>query len=301
MRRIGITSSKYYTWKSRRGTPNKHNGKQPKEHWLLPQEREAIIAFARQRCNSHTSSFAEGYRRIAYGGLDANAFAVSPSTVYSVLKSAGLLGRTPCLATSSKGTGFEQPTAAHQHWHTDIKYLRHRGKFFFFISVIDGYSRYIVHHEVREQMEVADVELVIQRAKEVYPQAKPRLISDNGSQYTSKDFAIFIASVNIAHVRTSISYPQSNGKIERFHRTLKEECLEVKSMLSLEDLRRQIRDYVDEYNTQRLHSAIGYVAPADKLEGRAEAIAKERKEKLLVAQQERRRQRVKERQEKKAA
>ena len=109
--------------------------------------------------------------------LDADEVACSPASVYRVLKVAGLLaGQTP--AITKKGTGFVQPLKIHEHWHVDVSYLNIAGTFYFLCSLLDGCSRFIVHWEIREKMEESDVETILQRAREAYPDAKPRIISD---------------------------------------------------------------------------------------------------------------------------
>ena len=128
-----------------------------------------------------------------------------------------------------------------------------------------------------------DVEIILQRAHEMFPEAKPRVISDNGPQFISKDFKDYIRLSGMTHVRTSPYYPQSNGKLERYHRTIKSTCIRVKTPLSLEDARVTVADFVDHYNDNRLHSAIGYVTPNDKLQGRAEKIHAQRDAKLAAA------------------
>ena len=128
-----------------------------------------------------------------------------------------------------------------------------------------------------------DVETIIQRAREKFPDAAPRIISDNGPQYISKDFKSFIKTCGMTHVRTSPYYPQSNGKVERWHKTIKSECIRKGVPLSLEDAQRIVTTYVEQYNTNRLHSAIGYISPKDKLEGRAESIHADRDAKLEAA------------------
>jgi transposase InsO family protein len=280
---IGIASSKYYSWIDRNQQPNNHNGIIPKKHWILDSEREAIINYAR----THTG---EGYRRLTYMMIDDNVAAVSPSTTYRVLKSAGLLNRWNKVKRSSKGGGFDQPTMPHQHWHTDIKYVNFRGTFLFLISVIDGYSRYIVNHELRTNMQEYDVQIIVQRALEKYPGVKPRLITDNGPQYISKDFAEYLKFVGLQHIRTSIAYPQSNGKIEpayrtgrRYHRTIHEECLATKSLINLDDARKQIAEYINHYNTTRLHSSLFYLTPDDFLNNRITEKLDERNIKLQLA------------------
>lgn len=225
--------------------------------------------------------------------LDHDIAAVSPSSVYRVLKRAGLLQRwSP--KSSQKGTGFRQPVRPHEHWHIDISYLNICTTFYYLCSILDGCSRYIVHWEIRESMTEADVEIVVQRAKEKFPAVAPRMISDNGPQFIAKDFKQFIRITGMTHVRTSPYYPQSNGKIERWHHTIKQECIRPGVLLSLEDARIVVNRYIDYYNNIRLNSAIGYIAPRDKLEARDKLIFKERDKKLEAAREARRikRQRI---------
>ena len=269
---LRLSKSRYYDWIKRQGQPNRHNGQIPKSHWLVPEEREAIIDYCRNKIG-------EGYRRLTYMMLDENIAAVSPSTVYRVLKLVGLLKRWNTKQTK-KGKGFKQPLKPHEHWHVDISYVNILGTLFFLISVLDGASRYIVHHELRRNMTEYDVQLTIERAKEKYPEARPRIISDNGSQFISKDFKEFIRYSGFSHVRTSVAYPQSNGKLERFHGTIKTEAIRKSSYLSIEDARKRIADYIGYYNTERLHSAIYYLTPEDVMQGRSKSRLKERQEKL---------------------
>jgi transposase InsO family protein len=218
--------------------------------------------------------------------LDANVVACSPPSVYRVLKKAGLLaGQTPHL--TKKGTGFVQPLKPHEHWHVDVSYLNIAGTFYFLFSILDGCSRFIVHWEIREKMAEADVETIIQRGREAYPEARPRIISDNGPQFIAKDFKEFIRLCGMTHVKTSPYYPQSNGKIERWHKSIKTECIRVQVPLSLDDARRLVTQYVTHYNETRLHSALGYVTPMDKLLGNDVAIHAERDRKLAEARERR--------------
>jgi transposase InsO family protein len=192
---------------------------------------------------------------------------------------------------SAKGTGFVQPLLPHQHWHVDISYLNIGGTFYYLCSILDGCSRYIVHWEIREAMTEADIEQVIQRAREQFPGVTPRIISDNGPQFVAKDFKEFIRICGMTHVKTSPYYPQSNGKIERFHRTIKGDCIRTETPLCLEDARRIVARYVEHYNTVRLHSAIGYVTPEAKLQGRDKEILAQRDRKLEAARQRRKEKR----------
>jgi len=214
--------------------------------------------------------------------LDADVVAVSPSSVYRVLRDAGLMDSHNC-KPSLKGKGFDQPAKPHEHWHVDFAYINVAGTFFFLCTLLDGYSRSIIHWEIRPNMAEVDVETIIQRARERHPNARPRIISDNGPQFIARDFKEFIRICGMTHVRTLPYYPQSNGKIERWHRSVKSECIRPGVPLSLEDAQRLVGDYVRRYNEVRLHSAIGYVTPADKLASRDLAIFAARDRKLEAA------------------
>jgi transposase InsO family protein len=274
---LGVSSSKFYNWRSRYGKVNEHNALVPRDHWLDDWEKTAILDFERHNP-------LEGYRRLAFMMLDRNVVAVSPTSVYRVLKQAGRLQRWN-RKPSRKGTGFIQPLAPHEHWHVDVSYLNVSGTFYYLCSLLDGASRYVVHWDIRERMTEADVEIIMQAARERFPQARPRIISDNGPQFIARDFKEFIRIAGMTHVRTSPYYPQSNGKIERWHKSVKSECIRPGTPLSVDDARRLVSNYVEHYNTVRLHSAIGYVAPADKLAGREVAIFAERDRKLEAARQ----------------
>jgi putative transposase len=277
---LGIARGKFYSWKRRYGLANEHNGKIPRDHWLEESERGAIIDFQ----SKHPLN---GYRRLAFMMLDADVAFVSPSTTYRVLKAAGLLdrwNRTP----SKKGTGFVQPDRPHRHWHVDIAYINIAGTFYYLCTVLDGYSRAVVHWDIRESMKEADVELVIQRAAEKHPDARPRIISDNGPQFIARDFKTYIRLTGMTHVRTSPYYPQSNGKIERWHKTLKTTTIRPTAPETIEQAITVITKFVHGYNHDRLHSAIGYITPADKLAGREQAIWDERDRKLENAREARR-------------
>ncbi len=280
---VGIGRSKYHVWKCRYGKVNEHNAQVPRHHWLEDREKQAMVLYAAEHPG-------EGYRRLTYMMMDADVVAASPASVYRVLEGAGLMAswnRKP----SKKGTGFEQPLQAHEHWHVDVSYINVCGTFYYLCSVLEGFSRYIVHWEIREAMKERDIEIILQRGREAFPKVRPRIISDNGPQFIANDFKAFIRICGMTHVRTSPYYPQSNGKIERWHKSLKTECIRRQTPLTLDDARRVVDGFVTQYNTKRLHSAVGYVTPHDKLAGRAEAIHAERDRKLAAAREARRQRR----------
>ena len=276
---LGLGSSKFYQWRERYGQANEHNGQIPRDWWLEDWEKEAIVAF-------HDRHPREGYRRLTYMMLDDDIVAVSPSTTYRVLKAAGCLDRHRW-APSKKGTGFVQPDRPHKHWHLDIAYLNVGGTFYFLISLLDGYSRYIVHSEIRESMKQLDTQIVVQRALEKYPGERPRIITDNGPQFVAREFKHFVRLCGMTHVRTSPYYPQSNGKLERWHGSIKRECIRPACPESREEAQRIVAAYIEDYNHRRLHSALGYITPADKLNGLEQVIFSERDRKLEEARQRR--------------
>ncbi len=277
---LGLPSSKYHQWQKRYGRPNDHNGRTPRDGWLAAWEKQAILDYQAQFP-------LEGYRRLAFMMLDEDVVAVSPSSVYRVLKTAGRLDRK-WRKSSKKGTGFVQPLRVHDHWHVDVSYLNLGGTFYYLCSLLDGYSRFIVHWEIRKSMTERDVETIVQRGLEKFPDAKPRIISDNGPQFIARDFKEFIRLTGITHVRTSPYYPQSNGKLERWHGTLKGERFRLAAPETLDEARRVVAAFVAHYNDVRLHSALGYITPADKLAGLEQVIFAERDRKLESARASRR-------------
>lgn len=275
LRWLELSTSKFHQWKDRYGKANEHNGQLPRDWWLEDWEKQAILDY-------HDRHPLEGYRSLTFMMLDDDIVAASPSSVYRVLKQAGRLDRK-WQKSSRKGTGFVQPLQPHEHWHIDVAYINIGGTFFFLCSLLDGFSRYIVHWELRESMKEWEVETIVQRGLEKFPGVTPRIISDNGPQFIARDFKSFVRVQGLTHVRTSPYYPQSNGKLERWHASLKQECIRPKCPSSIDEARTQVQGYVDHYNHVRLHSAIDYLTPADKLNGLGPMILEQRDQKLEEA------------------
>ena len=276
---IGLAPRKFYNWKHCYGEPWKLNYDQIKGNWLTQDEKDKIIDF-------YISHEGDGYRRCAYMMMDQNVAYAAPSTVYGVLSKAGKM-RSRTLKISKKGTGFVQPTELHSHWHSDITNITVGQRVYFLISILDGYSRSIISWELRKSMKSSDVGIVFEKARERFPDARPRIITDNGKQYKCREFSDFIRRNDYSHVTTTPYYPQSNGKQERFHGTLKSECIKVKCIITKEDANNEIEKYITNYNNNRLHSAIGYVTPHDKMNGLEDEIFKERDAKLENRRRER--------------
>ena len=179
--------------------------------------------------------------------------------------------------------GLDQPEAPHEQWHTDISYIKVPGVFYYFISIMDGYSRKIPDWALCENMEGINIELLVARVKEKYPEAKARIIHDNGKQFISKDFKSLVFLLELYETAARVCHPQSNGKLERFHSTLKTEHVRQTPYFSYEDAKGKMAQWIDFYNNGRLHGALLYLTPADYFEGRKESRLAERREKLHTA------------------
>ena len=271
----GVSRRTYREWKSRKEQENKHNGYIPRDHWTTPLEEKEIITYCSERMDL-------GYRTLCWQMVDANIAFVSPGTVYNMLKRCGLSKKWAEIGEDAK-KGFEQPKSVHEQWHTDISYVKVCGNFYYFISVMDGYSRKILAWGLFQSMEGINAEVVLTRAKELYPDTKPRIITDNGSQFISKDFRELVFLLEIEHTLTSPGHPQSNGKLERFHRTFKCEHIRKSAFMGLEDAKERIGNWIKYYNERRLHAALCYLPPEDIFQGLKNNRLAERKDKMHTA------------------
>jgi len=271
----GVSRRTYREWQTRKDEENKHNGHIPRLHWRTPEEEAAIIAYCTERMEL-------GYRTLCWQMVDADIAFVSPGTVYNVLKRAGLTKKWAELGEELK-KGFEQPKAVHEQWHVDYTYIRVCGNFYYFISVMDGYSRKILSWSLCQTMEGLWAEIVVAKAKELYPFANPRIITDNGSQFISKDFRELLILLEIEHTLTSPGHPQSNGKLERFHRTFKCEHVRQAAYFSFEDAKERMAKWIRYYNEHRFHGALFYLPPEDVFQGLMQKRLDERRRKLHYA------------------
>ena len=262
---LHLPRATYFRWAIAGGKPPRPSAVVPHGHWITPAERAAVIAGAR----AHPEL---GATRLAFQLADASVVAISPSSTYTILKAAGLAGRWQP-AKAAHRTGFVQPTRPHEQWHMDIAYLNILGTQYFLIGVLDGYSRAMLHHEIRRTMTTTDVEIVLERARAALPVGapSPRLITDNGSQFVSAQFTQYLRTIGLAHSRTRPGHPQSNGKYERWNQTAKVECVRRMALGgradpdALGEAQHVLGRYVHHYNTARPHSALHDLTPADYL------------------------------------
>lgn len=272
LKRLGIRRSVYYEWRARE-QEERLDDLLPGGRCLsaiLPEEKEAVLAFAL----AHPK---DGYRRLTWMMVDEDVAHVSPASVYRILNDADLLYRWK----RSRGVGTKPPapTGPNQRWHTDIMYLRVGDVWYFLVTVLDGYSRYVVHWELLATMTASDVRLVIQHALEIRGLKKVEIVTDNGSQFTAADFKALVRQFELQHIRIHTYHPESNGTIERFHRSTREAVGEA-DLRNLSQARELIGRWVKHYNEERLHASLQYLPPVEYYDGQPECRMAERREKL---------------------
>jgi len=273
LRCAGISRRTWYEWLERQGIETKHNNNIPKNYYLTPDEERAIIAYI-------IANPLKGYRVLCYEMIDKNIAFVGSTSVYNVIKRHNL-GRKWVEAQEMKKKGFDQPVKIHEQWHIDFSYIRIDGAFYYFLGILEGYSRKMLTWRLCTNMEGINAEILVTETKELYPEAKDaRLISDNGSQFISKDFKELLELLELKQTFTSANHPQSNGKLERFNRTLKSEHVRRSAYLNHQDAIVRMAQWIAYYNSQRLHSAIWYLTPNDVFYDRTSVRLAERRSKL---------------------
>jgi len=158
-------------------------------------------------------------------------------------------------------------------------YLRVADSWYFLVAVLDGYSRYVVHCELLASMKAADVRLVVQHALEANGLENVEIVTDNGSQFTAADFKALVRQFELQHIRIRTYHPESNGTLERFHRSTRE-ALSEKDLGNLARARDLIGEWVKHYNEERLHASLQYLPPAEYYAGKPEIRVAERRTKL---------------------
>ena len=222
-------------------------------------------------------------RQLAASLTDHRGLSVSASTVYRILRREGLVKRIEYQLAAGKEYQHKT-TGPHQLWATDASYFHVVGwGYYYLVTVMDDYSRFILAWKVQRDMTVDSLIEVVQEAvdstgmTDVPLEDRTKLLSDNGSGYVSRAFREYLQQVGIRHILASPYHPQTNGKLERYHRTMKTEVNQVPYEV-VEDLAAAIRGFVGFYNYRRYHKALGNVTPAHVLQGHREAILARRKE-----------------------
>ena len=276
---LHVPRSTYYRWRAR-----ELQGKQecPAVSTRVPWNRlsppeEAIVLTAARESPDWSS------RQLATWITDHLSLSVGESTVYRLLKREGLI--KPAEMQLLAGKEYQRKTSSpHQMWATDASYFRVRGwGYYYMVTVMDDYSRSILAWKLQQDMTADSLIQVVPLAVDVTGMAevpledRTRLLSDNGSGYVSRAFRDYLNLVGIRHILAAPYHPQTNGKLERYHQSIKQEVNQVPYEVP-SDLEVAIASFVDYYNNRRYHKALSNVTPDDVLNGRREGILINRRE-----------------------
>lgn len=223
-------------------------------------------------------------RELSYHITDKYEYFISESSVYRILKSYDLI-TSPAFILMSAGDKFKNPTKrVNELWQTDFTYFRIVGWGWYYLSsVLDDYSRYIISWKLTESMTAEDVkdtlDLAIEKTgiEHVKVKHKPRLLSDNGPSYLSKDLKEYLVQKQMDHTRGAPYHPMTQGKIERYHRTMKN-VVKLDHYYFPWELEAELRQFVDHYNNERYHESINNVTPADVFYGRHHEVLSRREQ-----------------------
>jgi transposase InsO family protein len=286
---IGIPRSTFYHWYDRYvsegfdGLEDKKPDPGPAWNQVPEEIAEQLVQFALAEPDLST-------RELAVRFTEQQRYYLSESTVYRVLKRHDLI-TAPAFIVLKAAERFAHPTTAvNQLWQTDFTYLKVMGWGWFYLStVLDDFSRYIIAWRLCRTLTARDVSATLQEALEatgldhVGIRRRPRLLSDNGPCYVSSELQSWLAENGVPHTHGQPYHPMTQGKIERWHRTLKDRIL-LNHYYLPEELERQIDAFVHHYNTGRYHESLNNLTPYDVFTGQGSAILQERrriKEKTL--------------------
>ena len=282
VRALGVSISSYYRWRRERAWTRERPPPPPLQPYeALPEEKAAVLAYALKHPELR-------HRELAWRMVDEDVAYLSPSTVYRLLRREELV--CPWRRRQKRRrTDAEKAARPNQRWATDLKYVAIGERNYYLISFLDEYSRYLVHHELLRHMDGHSVSLAAQAALETLGrdaegklQASPEMRTDNGSGYVSREFGGVLDEHGLTHRRIRPHCPEENGLIERAQRTF-DEALDGQDFESYAEAQDAIARMIRWYNEERLHSAQGFLRPADYYHGRPEVLHEERRRKLAQA------------------
>jgi len=274
---IGIPRRTYYNWvKQKKVGGKKFENRRP---WNRIKAEEEKLVIDHTRASPELSP-----RQLCLKLVDDYGCWLSESTVYRLLKREGLVKRIEIKGFAAGKEYHRKTKRPNEMWATDCSYLRVIDwGYYYLVTVMDDYSRYILAWDLKRDMTSDSLIDVVQRAIDatgmcrVPVKDRTSLLSDNGSGYVSRAYGDYLRLVGIRHILAAPFHPQTNGKIERYHQTLKGEINQVPCEMPSE-LKEAIEKFVEYYNHRRYHEALGNVTPADVYFGRREDILARRKE-----------------------
>ena len=279
---LKLSPRRYYRWKKNfqeegiSGLEDKESGPDLPYNKILPEEREAILKAADKYPDLK-------HRKIVPKLADEWSVSVSATTVYRVLKEDDQIPERETTGDSSDRGDYDYtPEEPNELWQMDISYIPIKGHdFWYLISALDDYSRRIMSHLLSPTMGTGDLIEVADNGILDYELAEdpPKFLTDNGTQMTSNRFREYVDGLEIKHFRAAYNHPETIGKIERYHRTVKDEDVFPNGYDDPFAAKKGIKDFIEYYNYERPHEALGQVTPHQKYTGQAEEI-KERREKL---------------------
>jgi putative transposase len=276
---LGISKSTFYGWYNRY-LEYGYEGLKPKppnrkHFWnkIPDKERQKVIEHALDRPELSP-------RELAWDITDKKGWFISESSVYRILKERGLITSPAWIVIQASDQFKDKTTAPNQMWQSDFTYLKVIGWGWYFLdTVLDDYSRYIIHHKLCSNMTSDDASVVVEEAKQITgikPKKWTRLLTDNGPCFIGKEFKEFLLKNKITHIKGKPFHPQTQGKIERYHRTMKN-VIKLENYYLPQELEQKIKEFVDYYNNERYHESLNNLTPADVYFGRGKEILENRK------------------------
>ncbi len=291
LRQLGVPRSTFYGWYQRYleagfdGLQDKQPARRAGWNRIPKRIKDQVLELALDRTDLSP-------RELACRFTEERRYFVSESSVYRILKAADLI-TSPAYVLMSASDAFKNPTTrVHEMWQTDFTYFRIVGWGWYYLStVLDDFSRYIIAWKLSPTMGASDVTETLDQAlavtgvDQVRAKHRPRLLSDNGPAYLSGELRDYLGERRMAHTRGAPYHPQTQGKIERYHRTMKN-VIKLEHYYFPWELERALRDFVAYYNNERYHESLDNVTPADVYFGRQYAVLSEpAKIKRLTMQQ----------------
>ena len=284
---LGVPPTSYYRW--RRAAASLRVGEGPfgppprpvTLYEALPEERQAVRAYALAHPEVR-------HRELAWRMVDKDVTCLSPSTVYRILREERLV--CPWRRRSKRSRQAEEKASRpNERWATDLMHLRIGERWYYLMSFLDEYSRYICYWELLTSMDGDSVSLAAQQALQTLPRdeagrllIRPEIRTDNGSGYVSREFREVLAEHELAHQRIKPHCPEENGLMERAYRTLRE-ALDGHELSDRQQAERVLTAVIRWYNEERLHRALGYLRPVDYYRGDPAALIEARRHKLAAA------------------